>query len=182
MKKVISILLGVVLAAGAVQAQDHKFGHVNMQEIIFLMDEMDAARAEMTKFEADIQETYNSMVQEFQTKYSTYQQMAANWTPSVLQTKQQELQDLEARLQQYQQSVQSDMANLQQQLMMPIQQKANDAVAKVGKANGLTFVFDISAGSAIYWDDTKSMDITEQLKAELNIPLDKQLPQAQQQM
>ncbi len=174
--------MGVVAAMNVAKAQDIKFGHVNMQEIIFLMAEMDSARAEMARFEADIQETYNQMVQELQTKYATYQQMAANWTPSVLQTKQQELQDLEARLQQYQQGVQQDMAALQQQLMMPVQQKANDAVNKVGKANGLIYVFDISSGSVPYFDATKSMDITDQLKNALNIPLDKQLPQAQAQM
>ncbi len=179
MKKVILIVMSVVAAMNVAKAQDLKFGHVNMQEIVFLMSEMDSARAEMARFEADIQETYNSMVQEFQTKYATYQQMAANWTPSVLQTKQQELQDLEARLQQYQQGVQQDMAALQQQLMMPVQQKANDAVNKVGKALGLIFVFDISSGAIPYFDVTKSTDITDQLKNELNIPLDKQLPQAQ---
>ncbi len=182
MKKVILILMGVMAVMNIAKAQDLKFGHVNMQEVIFLMAEMDAAREEMAKFETDIQETYNSMVQELQTKYATYQQMAANWTPSVLQTKQQEIQDLEARLQQYQQGVQQDMAALQQQLMIPIQQKANDAVAKVGKANGLIYVFDVSSGAVPFYDTVKSLDITEQLKIELNIPLDKQLPQMQGQM
>ena len=103
--------------------------------------------------------------------------MSANWTPSVLATKQQELQDLQARLQQYQQNAQMDMNNLQQQLMAPISQKAGDAVTKVGKANGLIYVFDLSSGSVPYFDATLSMDITAQVKAELGISPDKKLPQ-----
>jgi outer membrane protein len=135
----------------------------------------------MEKFSASMQETYNAMIEEYNTKITTYQQMSANWTPSVLATKQQEIQDLEARITQYNQNAQMDMNNLQQQLMAPIQQKANEAVTKVGKANGLIYVFDTSMGVIPYFDAAQSMDVTEQVKIELNIPLDKMLPQAQPQ-
>ena len=182
MKKVIVIALSVFSAVTLASAQGMKFGHINMQEVMFLMDEMDSARVEMEKFSASMQETYNAMIEEYNTKIATYQQMSANWTPSVLATKQQEIQDLEARLQQYQQNAQMDMNNLQQQLMTPIQQKANEAVAKVGKANGLIYVFDTSMGMIPYFDTTQSMDVTEQVKVELGIPLDKMLPQAQPQL
>ena len=151
-----------------------------MQEVVFLMDEMDSARVQLEKFNQDIQTTYNAMIEEYNTKISTYEQMSANWTPSVLATKQQEIQDLQARLQQYQQNAQMDMSNLQQQLMGPIQKKANDAVAKVGRANGLVYVFDVSMGVIPYFDAAQSMDVTEQVKRELNIPLDKVLPQTVQ--
>ncbi len=180
MKKVIVIALSVFSAVTLASAQGMKFGHINMQEVMFLMDEMDSARVEMEKFSASMQETYNAMIEEYNTKIATYQQMSANWTPSVLATKQQEIQDLEARLQQYQQNAQMDMSNLQQQLMGPIQKKANDAVAKVGRANGLVYVFDVSMGVIPYFDAAQSMDVTEQVKRELNIPLDKVLPQTVQ--
>ena len=178
MKRNTLIALCVSAAAFTASAQTTlKFGHINMQEVVFLMDEMDSARVELEKFNQDIQTTYNAMVEEFNTKYATYEQMSANWTPSVLATKQQELQDLQARLQQYQQNAQMDMNNLQQQLMAPISQKAGDAVTKVGKANGLIYVFDLSSGSVPYFDATLSMDITAQVKAELGISPDKKLPQ-----
>ncbi len=181
MKRIIVIALSVFSVATLASAQGMKFGHVNMQEVIFLMDEMDSARVEMEKFSASMQETYNAMIEEYNTKITTYQQMSANWTPSVLATKQQEIQDLEARITQYNQNAQMDMNNLQQQLMAPIQQKANEAVAKVGRTNGLIYVFDTSMGVIPYFDAAQSMDVTEQVKIELNIPLDKMLPQAQPQ-
>ena len=174
MKRIIVIALSVFSVATLASAQEFKFGHINMQEVIFLMDETDSARVEMEKVSADMQATYNAMLEELRTKYATYDQMNAHWTPAVLATKQQEIQDLEARIQQYYQSMQMDMNNLQQQLMAPIQQKANEAVTKVGKANGLMGVIP-------YFDAAQSMDVTEQVKIELNIPLDKMLPQAQPQ-
>ena len=178
MKRISLIALSVIATAFVATAQELKFGHINMQEVVFLMDEMDSARVQLEKFNQDIQTTYNAMVEELNTKYATYEQMSANWTPSVLATKQQELQDLQARLQQYQQNAQMDMNNLQQQLMGPISQKANEAVTKVGKANGLIYVFDLSSGAVPYFDAAQSMDITAQVKAELGISPDKPLPQA----
>ena len=184
MKKITLIALSVFAAAFTASAQTQKFGHINMQEVMFLMDEMDSARVELEKFSADMQATYNAMVEEYNTKIATYQQMSANWTPSVLATKQQEIQDLEARLQQYQQNAQMDMNNLQQQLMAPISRKANEAVTKVGKANGLVYIFDLASGAIPYFDAAQSMDVTAQVKSELGISPDKKLPvpQGQSQM
>ncbi|HIZ85152.1 MAG TPA: OmpH family outer membrane protein [Candidatus Coprenecus stercoravium] len=177
MKRIIVLALGMFSAAAVVTAQDFKFGHINMQEVIYLMDDMDSARVALDQFRMDTEATYNAMVEEFNTKYRTYNEMGASWTPAVLATKQQELQDLQTRIQQYEQNAGADMNNLQQQLMMPIMNKANNAVSKVGKANGLIYVFDVSTGAVPYFDAAQSMDITAQVKAELNISPDKTLPQ-----
>lgn len=181
MKKVIVLALSVISAMSLASAQELKFGHINMQEVMYLMDEMDSARVQMEQFNNDMMETYNAMMEELNNKYRTYQEMQAHWTPSVLATRQQEIQDLQARLQQYEQNAQMDMNNLNQQLMTPIIAKANEAVAKVAKANGLIYVFDVSAGAVPYFDPAQSMDVTAQVRAELNIRPDKTLPQAPQQ-
>ncbi len=177
MKKAFLTILSVVASLGIASAQDLKFGHINMQEVVFLMDEMDSARVQLDKYNKEIQDTYQAMATEYQEKINTYQQMGANWSPAVLQAKEQEIRDIEARLQQYQATAQNDMQAMQQQLIAPIQKKANEAVAKVAKANGLIYVFDISMGSVPYYSETLSQDITAQVKAELKIRADKKLPQ-----
>ena len=176
MKKLIFAIVSLVLVSSVSNAQNFKFGHVNMQEVIFLMDEMDSARVVLEKYNQEIQDTYNAMVQEFQTKLATYQQMSANWTRSTVEAKQNELQNLEARLQQYQQSASQDIQNKQQELMIPIQQKAAEAVNKVGKANGFTYIFDTSTGVIPFVDESVSVDVTDLIKAELKISPDKNLP------
>ena len=65
MKKITLIALSVFAAAFTASAQTQKFGHINMQEVMFLMDEMDSARVELEKFSADMQATYNAMVEEY---------------------------------------------------------------------------------------------------------------------
>ena len=153
-----------------------------MQEVMFLMDEMDSARVAFEKLNKEHMDRYNGMRQEFDTKYRTYQEMGADWSPSVLASREQELSSIQNRIMEFEQQAQAEMNSLQQQLMGPIQKKANDAVTKVGRANGLIYVFDTSMGVIPYFDTTQSMDVTEQVKVELGIPLDKMLPQAQPQL
>lgn len=47
MRKITLIALSVFATACIASAQTPKFGHINMQEVVFLMDEMDSARVEL---------------------------------------------------------------------------------------------------------------------------------------
>ena len=69
----------------------------------------------------------------------------------------------------------------QQKYYAPIYKKANEAITKVAKAGGYTYVIDLSAGAVIYVDDANAKSISDDVKRELSIPLDKKLPQQQQQ-
>ena len=57
MKRIIVIALSVFSVVSLASAQGFKFGHLNMEEVIFLMDETDSARVEMEKFNSEMQET-----------------------------------------------------------------------------------------------------------------------------
>lgn len=175
MKKLLIILFVALYGSAVSFAQELKFGHVNMQEVIFLMDEMDSAQVVLEKYSRELQETFVSMQNEFQTKVNNYEQMSANWTPAVVQAKTQELESMQQRLQQFQASAQQDLQAKQQELLTPIQAKAFEAVETMGKANGFVYIFDISAGSVCFVNDAISVDVTEMLKKALNIPLDKKL-------
>lgn len=177
MKKLTLILFIALFGSMTSFAQELKFGHVNMQEVIFLMDEMDSAQVVLEKFGNELQETFVSMQNEFQSKVNTYQQMSANWTPAVMQAKTEELQSMEQRLQQFQASAQQDLQRKQQELIAPIQAKAYEEVSALGKANGFIYIFDTSIGSLCFFDETKSVDVTDMLKNALNIPLDKKIKQ-----
>ncbi len=182
MKKIAILIFTLLFAASPViKAQESfKFGHVNMQEIVYLMSEMDSALVVLDKYSKDLQETFTSMQNEFMTKYNTYQQMSANWTPSVLEAKSKELQEMEQRLQQFQTSAQSDLQQKQQEIISPISQKATEAVIKVGKAYKFTYIFDTSSTGIPYINEAASINVSDLVKKELNIPLDKKIKQQQQ--
>ena len=176
-------LLAVAMICLSTQsfAQNFKFGHINRSEVIVLMPERDSAVAKMEKYGQELQETYQAMEGEFRKKYEEYNQKAKDWLPAVLEAKEKELGEIQQRLQQFGTTAQQELAQMEQQLMTPIIQKANDAITKVSKANGFTYVFDLSAGSLAYFNEGVSENIMPLVRQELGIPADKQLPvQAQQ--
>ncbi len=166
-----------------VSAQDLKFGHVNTQSLIELMPDRDSAMVKLDTYSKTLEETLVGMQNEYQTKISEYEQKRATWTAVVLESKTKELQTIESRIMEFQQNAQQEFSAMQQMLFAPVVRKAQDAINKIAKAQGLIYVFDLSAGAVPYVDTEKSLDIMPLVKSELGIPAEKvaptQLPQAE---
>lgn len=178
MKKIITIVAVSLLAVTAF-AQP-KFAHVNFAELVQLMPESDEARATMQASSTEAQETYQAMVEEFQSKYQTYSQKAATWTPAIRETKEKELTEIQSRIQTFEQSIQSELAQQQQTLMAPIQQKANETVQKLAKEGGFVYVFDVS--TLLYFDPSQSVDLTPVARKALGIKEGRTLETLQQEL
>lgn len=166
MKKV--LLIAAMALASFTGFAQMKIAHVNFSELVYLMPEMDEARSAMNAAQQEASETYQSMVEEYQTKYQQYQQKASTWTAAIRESKEKELQEITVRIEEFNQSIQNELAAQQQQLTAPIQQKAQEAVQKIAKDGGYAFVVD--AASYIYVDNKQSTDITPLVRKALNIP------------
>ena len=166
MKKIL-LIAAMAFVSAAAFAQP-KFAHVNFTELYQLMPEADEARATMTAASNEAQETYQAMMDEFQTKYSQYQQKASTWTATIRESKEKELGDMQARIQEFSQNVQQELAAQEQQLMAPLYQKAQDTVTKLAKDGGYIYVFE--ASSVLYVDPAQSTDLTPAARKALNIP------------
>ncbi len=167
------LLLFFVLASTTGFSQNLKFGHINSQELISLMSERDSALVKLEKYADDLDETLQAMRTEFQTKYTTYQQRQATWTAAVLEARQKELQDIDARITSFQQTASQEYQQMQQILFAPVIQKATDAITKIGKEQGLIYIFDTSTGAIPYINDSMSVNVLPLAKTELKIPADK---------
>lgn len=165
MKKILLIAAMAVISAAAM-AQP-KFAHVNFTELVQLAPEADQAREAMNVSSREAQETYQAMVEEFQTKYQQYQQKASTWTQAILESKEKELTEIQQRIQEFEQSVQAELQQQQQQLMAPIYEKAQNVVNEIAKKSGYIYVFDL--GAALYIDDTQSVNITQEARKALGI-------------
>ncbi len=176
MKKII-IILAAALVGFSATAQNLKFAHVNFQELVQLMPEMDSARVQSEVASREAQETYQAMVAEFQSKYQQFEQKQATWTPAVLESKQKELGEIQNRIQEFEQAIQQDMQQMQNTLMAPIYQKAQETVTKMAKASGYIYVFD--ASNILYIDATQSTDLTKEARKVLGIADDKTMESLQ---
>ena len=170
MKKIL-LIAAVSLLGVAASAQ--KFAHVNFQELVQLMPEADQARATIQESQKNAQETYQAMMSEFQDKYNKYQQSVNTYTPAIRKTKEDELTQIQQRIQEFSQNVEQELQQQQQQLMEPIYKKAQDKVNELAKGQGFIYVFDRAA--VLYIDETQSVDLTPEARKALGIPAERTL-------
>jgi outer membrane protein len=163
----IAALLVFVVAAG--HSQNLKFGHVNSDELIQAMPEFDSATAKLEKFRKELVNALDLMTVELNNKNDAYTKEAKNLTDIVKQTKEQELIDLNKRIQEFQQNAQEQLQNKQVELFQPIYTKVDKAIKDVGKENGFIYVFDVAKGALLYFDETKSTNILALAKTKLGI-------------
>ena len=176
MKKIRTI---AAMALLTLSASAQKLAKVNFSELVQLMPEADKARETMAAASKEADDTYKTMVEEFQGKYQAYQQKASTWTPSIKESKERELSDMQQRIQDFQQSVSQELQDQQTALMAPIYQKAQEEVQKIAKNLGIDIVFD--ASTALYYSDS-IIDLTADARKALNVPAGRTLESLQQEL
>jgi len=169
MKRFIAAAALVVFAASAGYSQNLKFGHINGNELVQALPEYDSATVKLEKFRQELVNALELMSVELNNKNDSYTKDSKNWTDIVKQTKEQEIIDLNRRMQEFQNNAQEQLQNKQVELFTPIQQKVDKAIKDVSKENGFVYVFDTDSGVLLYFDETKSTNILPLAKAKLGI-------------
>ena len=174
------IFMFAALAMMSMTVSAQKFAHVNLNELVQLMPEMDDARLKIDAASREAGDAYQEMVNEFNTKYQAYQQKVSTWSQATRETKEKELTDIQQRIQEFQQTVQAELQQQQQTLMAPIYKKAQDTVEQLGREGGYVYVFDVNA--ALYIDPAQSTDITAAARKILGISDDRTLEALQREL
>jgi outer membrane protein len=172
MKRSLSIALLIIviaLAGQSAMAQNYKFGHINSDELIQTMPEYDSATVKLEKFRKELVNALELMSVELNTKNEAYSKESKNLSDIVKQTKEQELVDMNKRIQDFQTNAQTQLQNKQTEVFQPIYAKVDKAIKDVGKENGFFYVFDVAKGALLYFDETKSVNILTLVKTKLGL-------------
>ena len=162
MKKIIIAMMLVLPMLASAQ----KFGHVNTQELFAQMPEVAQVKLKMDTINAQYESQLTSMQEEFQKKLQDYQSQEATMADAVKQIRQQELQEMQQRIQLFYQTAEQDIQKKQQELLAPVHEKMSKAIKAVGEREGYTYIFDSAAMVHIGNDAT---DATPAVKKELGI-------------
>lgn len=162
MKKIIIAMLLIVPLAVSAQ----KFGHINTQELFAQMPEVNQVKLKMDTIQSQYEMQMASMSEEFQKKYQDYQTQEATMPDAVKQIRQQELQEMQQRIQLFYQTAEQDIQRKQQELLTPVHEKMTKAIKAVGEREGYTYIFDSAAMVHIGND---AIDATPAVKKELGI-------------
>jgi outer membrane protein len=169
MKRILGLITIVILTALTTEAQTLKFGHINSEELIQAMPEFDSANIKLENLQKELTNTLELMSVELNNKSEAYNKESKNLTDIVRQTKEQELVDLNRRIQEFQTNASTQLQNKQVELLQPIYSKVDKAIKDLGKENGFIYVFDISRGSLLFYDETKSTNVMPLAKAKLGL-------------
>lgn len=167
MKKAIKLTLVVAMMLGTTSLFAQKFGRIDMQALILSMPETKEVQLKMEEFTKNLEETYQTMNVEFNTKYQDYMKTMNTLPESTRQTKEKELNELSARREEFLQLAQQDSQQQQARLMSPVITKAQEALDNVAKAGAYTGVFQ--EGSMAYLDKTTVTDILAEVQKLLGI-------------
>ena len=162
MKKIIiAMMLALPMLASA-----QKFGHVNTQEVFAQMPEVAQVKQKMDTIQGQYEAQLASMNEEFQKKMQDYQSQEATMADAVKQIRQQELQEMNQRIQLFYQTAEQDIQKKQQELLTPVHEKMVKAIKAVGDREGYTYIFD---SAAMQYISDGANDVMSAVKKELGI-------------
>jgi outer membrane protein len=166
MLKKIFLLLMLVLPM-SVFAQ--KFGHIKSQEILLAMPEYTKAQTDIQTMQKQYEDDMKRVQEEFQKKFTAFQEEQANLPKNILERRQNELQQLQERGMQMGQDAQRELEKAWMEMLEPIAKKIDDAIKAVGQEGNYVYIFDLSSTQIPYVSETLSTDITGAVKSKLGI-------------
>jgi len=168
MKKILTTTaLILALAFTAFSQQTIKLGHINSAELMRAMPELEEAEQRLQQEVREAEAAYRTMMTELQNLMQEFQANSAQWSELIRATRIRAIQDLEQRIQDFEQQSQRELEFLQQSLMTPIIERARRAIEDVARDNGFTYIFDTSGGMLLFAAD--SDDILSLVKRQLNL-------------
>lgn len=162
----VAVAAFLFVGTGAANAQQ-KFGYINSQELIVSMPETDSVQSKVSTLAKDLENQYNAMQTEMITKTQELQSNLNTLSETVRKQKEKELYDLQARIEEFNQSANQELQTKQQELMAPVFEKARTAINKVAKEQGLTAVFEVTA--LLYQNDSQMVNLLPLVKQSLGI-------------
>ena len=169
MKKTLIAIVACMLAFGgtAMAQKNVKIGHINSNDLMQIMPGRDSAQTVLQAEVAELESTLKSMQSEAEKRYNDYVANQAGWTELIRQTKQREIQDMAARIEEFQQNAQKQLQEREQELLKPVIDRAKQAIEDVAREGGYTYILDAGTAAILY--DVGGDDIMPLVKKKLGL-------------
>ena len=138
------------------------------------MPDYKAAQTQLENESKKVETQYQAMATEYQTKIQAYQenvQLAEGalekWSAAIRADKEQEIMQLQERIQRFQENAQQSLQQKRSELIAPVMDKLDAAVKKVATEGGYVYVMD--KNTVLFINDALSTDLTSAVKKELGM-------------
>jgi len=121
-----------------------KIGYVMSDQILLQLPEAQEAQKQLEALQKESLDSLSAMDKDIQAKYADYQQKESLMTEDAKKRAQQELYDLQNRMQQYRQKKSEELQKKRDILLQPISERIQQTIEKVAKEENFNFIFDKS--------------------------------------
>lgn len=140
-----AVTLFAVVASANLSAQ--KIAHLSFDSLVSLMPETKIATEAAQEYLKGLEQEMTGMQTELQNKYNQYMENQANMSDMVRKNKEDDLQQLQMRIQEFQRQAELDYKRKQAELTQPIMVKAKKGIEAAAKEGGYKYVLDTSPGN-----------------------------------
>lgn len=161
------ILISIVVAlCPLVMLAQQKIAVVHVQEIMMAMPETQDAQKRLQELGTKYSQESQKMQQEYANKVDAFTKEQQKLSEAIRQSRQQEIIDMQNRIQQSMQVMQQDLQKQEEALFAPIQKKVMEAIQKVGNAESCTYVLEANAFIFLGKD---AIDLTAKVRTALGL-------------
>ena len=142
MKKGILLITALVTFTFSVSAQ--KYGHADAQAMLTELPDYKLAEDSLKRFAAQLEAEMESQIKIYQQRVADFEKTKAAglFSPEIEQSRIQELQEKQQRMQDYQVNAQNMIQQRETALLEPMIKRVKDAINKVASDNKYTYIFD----------------------------------------
>ena len=157
----------IIFATGMFSfANAQKIAHLSLDSLISLMPETKTAKEAAQEYLKGIDAESIAMQSELENKYKDYLEKEATMSDLLKKTKQDDLNQLQRRIEDFKQQAQQDYQRKTAELTAPIMDKAKKGIEAVAKEGAYKYVLDTSVGTVLYSE--ASDDILMAVKKKLD--------------
>lgn len=165
-------ILLLLLCAAPLSMMAQKFGRFDYQAVVQALPDYKTAMDELQAIAQNYENDFADMQREYQTKLEKYRTEVNDKTPeNIRQRREQELVDMQQKLQQAYEDNSKALQDEQQRKMQPILLKVQEAVSAVAKEGNYVYIIDKTAaqGSGIFINESLTDDVTNLVMKKLGI-------------
>lgn len=165
-KKILSSLFLFLFVVGATAFGQAKIGYMNTQEVLNQLPERSEVQQKLNSFIQQKRQAVQQRTTSFQDSVAQLRQNQSAMSEQEVAQAEQRLTQMQSSMRQFQQSVQQQIQQRRAELLQPIYDRMNKAIAEVAEAQNLDFVLNesTSAGDKIvYYSAQQRLNITDKV-------------------
>lgn len=165
-RKLLSLCLLLLVLVCTTAYGQLRIGYMNTQEVLSQMPERSSVEEQLNTFIETKRQEFQQQTMAFQDSVTAFRENQASMSQQQAQQEQQQLAQLEASLQELQQNIQVQIEQRRSELLQPLYNQMDEAIASVAEERNLDFVLNeaTSAGeNVIFYSANETLDITKQV-------------------